>query len=113
MTTLNINQNYLKHQDNIYHVKFSNKRIKLINLQSINNNTDVTSSVYISINFPTSAIVENLTLSIWPTNFNFNRVTSEVNIDEYFSDLNYFPRNCGNSTDVDINHGHVITSTIN
>ena len=96
------NRNYLKPQDNIYDVKFSSKRIKLINLQSIINNTDVTSSVNSSVNFPTPVVVDNLSISIQPTIFNLARAISEVIIDYYFSDLNYFPYNCGNSTDIDI-----------
>ena len=75
------NRKYLKPQDNIYQVKFSSKRIKLINLQSIINNNDVTSSVNSSVNFPTPVVIDNLSISIQPTIFNLARVISEVSID--------------------------------
>lgn len=70
-----------KPADTIYNVQFSNKKIQLINLSLIFSNGDVTSLINSSIIF----------------NFNYNKVNFEANVDDFFSDSNYFQCDYGKS----------------
>lgn len=100
------------------HVHFSNKVMKLIDLPSVFNNTslfnntNVTSSNTIFTNFPTTTVVYNLPKLIRSTIFNFNRVTLQVNIDEFLSAPDHFLCNCCNSPYTDKNQGHIVTGNL-
>ena len=61
-----------------------------MNLAELFTNTSVTSSINSFINFPIPSVVYNLKKPIQSTIFNFNKVTSEVNIYEFLSNPNYF-----------------------
>lgn len=73
---------------------------------------NVTSSINISINFSTPAFVYNLPKPIRSAIFNFNKVTSEINIGEFLSGPSYFPCNCSKLTYVDKNICYIVTGDL-
>ena len=79
-----------KYPYNISHAQFSNKGTESINLPSLFNNSDVTSTINSFINLPTPKVVCNLPKPTRSTIFSFNKVTSGVNINEFRSGPNYF-----------------------
>ena len=56
----------------------------------------IRSAVNSSKNFPPQTVVCKLSKFIRSTIFNFNKVTSKINIDGLLPDPNYFPCNCSN-----------------
>ena len=75
-------------------------------------NIVVTSSINRSLIFSPLAVAYDLPKPVRPTSFNFNKLTSEVNIDDFLSDSNYFPFSFSNSRFADKNYGHVVTGDL-
>ena len=64
------------------------------------------------INFTPPTLIYNVTKPIRSTIFNFNNVISEVNIDDSFSDPNYFPCNCNNLPYFHKDHANVLKENL-
>ena len=83
----------------------------MVNIPAILNSPDVMGSIpSIAKGFVTPTIVYNLDQPISSKIFNFNKFTTNFNIDEFLINDSILPCECENSCFTDKNHKHYIRS---
>ena len=102
-----------KSPENVCSIFFDNKGVEFINLARILRNPDIVSSIpKTPKKFSTPMVTYTLDLPTSCKIFNFNKFVNSLNIDEFLTNPNNLPCECGNSQFTDKHHKHIVTGDL-
>ena len=102
----------IKPPENIFHVTYTSKGIKMIKLPSIFDSTNVKSSLVTNEgNFVTPPVVY-ITAFITSKIFHFNNFASNLDVDRFLADPAVLPCSSDKSSSIDNDHGYILTGDL-